>query len=335
MNWESYFASSLDCSHILEVYSFIRRKIAKSQVAILIYHRVSPKLDSWSLNPLSPLIFSEQIEYFRENYEILPLEYLSRLIRDGGSLPEKAVAITFDDGYNDNFRYAYPVLKKYNIPATIFLSTGYINTDNLFWWDKISYIINNTFVEHLSLIGIGCFFLRSDKEKFPAKNVIIERLKNLTELKKNKLIDELIKIADVEIPIGLGNKLILSWDEIRDMSLNGISFGAHTVNHPILTNMPISQAKWEIIKSKRDIENQLGKEISLFSYPNGNYSPDILELVKNAGFSCAVSVYPNRLLNPKDNIYTLGRIGANSNISEFKCVFSGLLQDLRSVMKIV
>jgi len=120
----------------LDAYGFIRRKFTKSQVTILMYHRVSPVKDSWSLEPLSPQEFERQITYFCRNYEIIPLEGLASCIRQRDTLPERAVIITLDDGYKDNYLYAYPVLKKYHIPAAIFLTTGNISTDKIFWWDK-------------------------------------------------------------------------------------------------------------------------------------------------------------------------------------------------------
>jgi len=317
----------------LDTYAFIRRKLTKSQVAILMYHRISPHKDSWSLEPLSPQEFEKQIAYFYRNYEIVPLERLASCIRQGNTLPDRAVIITLDDGYKDNYLYAYPVLKKYHVPATIFLTTGHIGTGELFWWDKVGYIVNNSIVTQLDLDELGSFSFSSTTDKHQTGLEIIEKLKNLPDESKNVLIEKLVSICGVEIPPDLGRDFILSWKEVKEMSSSGISFGAHTVNHPILTNLPLEQAKWEITQSKRDIEERLGKEVTTFSYPNGNFNAGVVELVQEAGFSCAVSVLPGRLISLKDNPYCLSRIGAIEDFNKLKVLLCGLWGDLQSIIE--
>ena len=117
MDVKGLLAAVANHSRFLDAYGFVRRKLTKSQVAILIYHRVSPKQDTWSLEPLSPQSFEMQMKYFCQNYEIISLDGLVECIKQGKPLPEKAVVITFDDGYKDNYCYARPILKKYHVPA--------------------------------------------------------------------------------------------------------------------------------------------------------------------------------------------------------------------------
>lgn len=324
-------ATAADRSRFLDTYAFFRRKIKRSQIAILIYHRVSPRRDNRPLEPLSPQSFERQMKYFSQNFEILPLEKLAKLIVKGGPLPEKAVVMTFDDGYKDNYHYAYPVLKKYNIPATIFLTTGHIGTGNLFWWDKVSYIIQHTGLDELDLGEFGSFSLRSETEKSRAKSVLIEGLKKLPGKEKDLFISDLLVTYGEEIPDDLGEELILSWDEIKEMSYDGIAFGAHTINHPILTNLPLDQAKREIIQSKKDIEKNIGHRVNAFSYPNGCFNADIAELAKTSGFECAVAVSPSRLINPDDSLYELSRIGIGEDFSKSKVMLSGLWGDLKGI----
>lgn len=323
-------ATAADRSRFLDTYAFFRRKIKRSQIAILMYHRVSPRRDNWSLEPLSPQSFERQMKYFSLNFEILSLDRLAELITKREHLPEKAVVMTFDDGYKDNYHYAYPVLKKYNIPATIFLTTGLIDTGNLFWWDKVSYIIEHTGLDEINLGVFGSFSLRSEREKSRAKSILIEGLKKLPGKKKDLLIDDLLVTYGEEIPDDLGEELILSWDEIREMSCDGIAFGAHTISHPILTNLPLDQAKREIIQSKKDIEKMIGHRVNAFSYPNGDFNADIAELAKTSGFECAVAVSPNRLINPDDSLYELGRIGIGEDFSKSKVLLCGLWSDLNT-----
>jgi peptidoglycan/xylan/chitin deacetylase (PgdA/CDA1 family) len=321
--------------HLLDTYAFVRRKISKSQVAIIAYHRVSPNNDNWSLKPIRPDNFEKQIVYFRRNYEILSLENLSTLIKEGKRLPEKGITITFDDGYRDNYIYAYPILKRYQIPATIFLTTGHISSDKLFWWDKIGYIVNHTRMRRLCLNDLGDFPLPLGSKDLVVSK-ITEKLKRISEDRKTYLIEQLTKISKVDIPSGLAKEFILSWNDIKEMTKNGINFGAHTVNHPILANLPIQQAQWEIIESKKNIEEELCKEIDTFSYPNGSYldfNSEIIDFIKENKFICSVSISPQKLVSLNDDLFALGRILANEDFNRLKMELCGLLGDVERLMR--
>jgi peptidoglycan/xylan/chitin deacetylase (PgdA/CDA1 family) len=317
---------------LLDAYGLVRRKLTKSQVAILMYHRVCPKRDSWSLKPLSPRNFEKQIEYFCRNYEILSLDKLAQCLQEGKPLPERAVVITFDDGYKDNYLYAYPILRKYRIPAAIFLVTGHIGNANLFWWDKVSYAVQHASVERLSLDELGSHSLRSRPDKSRANLIVTERLKKLPDEKKNLLIDKLVQLSGVEIPVDLGRDLILSWDEVKEMSNGDVSFGAHSVIHPILTNMPLEQAKYEIIQSKKDIEEKLGQRVTAFSYPNGDFNAELVKFVKESAFTCAVTTSPSELITSKDSPYQLSRIAAIEDFNGLKVMLCGLWGDLQGIL---
>lgn len=334
MDIKGLCATCANHSRLLDGYGFLRKKITKSQVAILMYHRVCDKSDNWSLEPFNPQNFERQIEYFCRNCEIVPLEKLAQCFQKGKSLPQKALAITFDDGYKDNYLYAYPILKKYHIPATVFLATGHIGTTELLWWDKVGYIIWHTIANPLVLEGLGSYPLQSEFEKFHAISAISERLKKMPDGQRRLAIEKLLSISGVDIPDDLGQKLILSWDDVSQMSNDGISFGAHSVTHPILTNMPLEQAKHEIIQSKKDIERKLGKETVAFSYPNGDFNLELAKFIRESGFSLAVSVSPSKLINLEDDIYALSRIGGDGDFNKFKVIFCGLWEDLQNILQL-
>lgn len=326
MDIKTLVASSANHLGITDGYAFVRRKIMKSWVAILLYHRVSVKEDEWSLHPLSPETFERQMEYFARKFKILSLDRLVEYIRGGKSLPEKALVVTFDDGYKDNYLYAYPILQKYSIQATIFLTTGHIDSDELFWWDKVAYIIKHTSVKQLDLDELGSYPLQSQFNK--SRSIITGRLKKLSDVRRQLLIEKLLDSSHVKIPRGLGRKLILSWKEVKEMSDGGISFGAHCVRHPILTNMALEDARNEIIRSKKDIEERLGKEVNAFSYPDGDFNAEIVRLVRKSGFCCAVSLFPHKLIGPRDSVYELNRVVALEDFNKFKAKLCGLSGDL-------
>ncbi len=143
MKVKQLVASAANYTGTLAAYAFLRRKITNSQVAILLYHRISPAEDTYH-RPLDPVSFREQIKYIADNFKILGLEQLAGMIRSGRSLPEKAAVITIDDGYRDSYDYAYPILQEYEVPATVFVVTGNLDNRELFWWDRVEYILKHT-----------------------------------------------------------------------------------------------------------------------------------------------------------------------------------------------
>jgi len=324
-------ATAVNRLGFFDAYAFLKRMYVGSQVVIMMYHRVSPYDEGWSLRPLNPRIFEEQIRYFSRSYAILSLDELARYLRRGESPPKKAVVITFDDGYRDNYLHAFPILRKYRAPATIFLITGHIGGGELFWFDKVRYIVHHTDVKRLELEELGSYRLESASERAVEGATIVEKLIGLPYDRKNFLIRKLFDISGVEVPADLANQLILSWQEVLEMSRAGIQFGAHSVTHPALDKLPTARAEWEISQSKRDIERRLGVEVTSFAYPNGSFHRQIVKCVKNSGFSCAVSGDP-MWITPGADPYRLNRVGVAEDPDRTKVSFCGLWGDLQRIL---
>jgi peptidoglycan/xylan/chitin deacetylase (PgdA/CDA1 family) len=312
---------------VLDTYAFLKSKHIGSQVVIITYHRISDKKDDWYTEKLSPESFERQVEYICQNYEILSLNALISYILEKKTLPKKAATITLDDGYKDNYVYAYPILRRYHVPATMFLATGHVGTADLFWWDKVRYVVEHTKVERIRLAEAGDYVLESALDRRVAGYTISQRLRNLSEQRKNLLVEELLNVAGVDIPSGLGKELILSWNEVRKMSGEGIDFGAHTVSHPILTELPLGLARREIVESKKHIEEAIGKPANFFSYPSGIFNDEIVKIVSESGFVGAVTTNP-KWITPRTNPYKLGRMAVSQDYNLFRVILSGLAGDL-------
>lgn len=282
-------------SGFLHLYRWIKSLNKKQEVLVLVYHRV---LGDQEVNNLdigvisaSPKNFGEQMKYISNNYTVISLDHFIEHIQNKTKLPEDSVIITFDDGYRDNYINAYPILKKYGLTATIFLTTWYIANTDLLWWDKVAYMINETKCMDFELPGLGRYSLKTDIKRAEAIWCVQEKLKRMGEGEKNLLLGKLSDTLSVEIPGDLGRGLFMSWDEVREMSEGGISFGAHTVTHAILTEVSLKEAREEIHESKKKIYNELGKPVKSFAYPNGDaadFNEDIKEILKDEGFTCAV-----------------------------------------------
>ena len=273
------FYPFLDYSGFLDLYCSLRTRI-KPLCWVLMYHHISEQLVGQPLSNVSPRLFEKQIKFLlSRDFKVISLTQLVESLKGNSPLPPHSVVITFDDGYKNNFLHAYPILRKYDLPATIFLTTGFVNGN----------------------IEPGSYSM-AYRELFS------------------------------KCPNQAKEWLPLSWEEIREMSENGIDFGAHTVSHPRLTKIPLEKAREEIEESKREIEEKLGKEVKCFAYPYGDYNEEIIELVKTAGFACAVTTHPFPI-SKLTNFYALGRIGIDSDFHYFKALLSGFVSDLKRMKR--
>jgi peptidoglycan/xylan/chitin deacetylase (PgdA/CDA1 family) len=311
---------------VLPAYSYLRRTATGSQAAILMYHRVSPDGINCLTSSISPDLFEKQIEYLLENFQVISLDNLADLVANR-KLWKKMVVITFDDGYKDNFKFAYPILKKYKIPATFFVTTGYINNNKLFWWDIATYFVMNMLNKRSETQNYGKSLSSSKVNLAKKTSEILISLKKMPDQERLAVISKMSKSIGEDKIEELGKEMVLTWKEIKEMASKGIQFGAHTVNHPILTNVSPEVCRKEIDQSKKDIEDVLCSPVSSFSYPAGFYNHDIVKIVKQAGFKCATSSNPYGLIGQNANLFTLRRIGVLEDLHFFKGMLSGVAGD--------
>ncbi len=329
MNLSNHLLCVSNSLKIFDLYAAIRRNISGAQLAILNYHRVNTENDYASLT-ITPENFENHILYFKKNFQIISLEDCIAILKNNLKCPKKAIVLTFDDGHKDNYTYVFPILKKYNIPATIFLTTGPIMNRELFWWDKIIYSILNSTEKYIDLGASEQYSIESKLDKISTINTLLHLSKILSETEKNSLIQRLQNTVSVEIPSALIDNLVLSWKEIHEMGRSGITFGAHTVNHPILTKLPLHDAKKEILKSKLDIEREMGSNVGSFAYPNGSLNNELKHCVAEIGFTCGLSLNPRSLINRNNDLFELPRIEAFNESFLLNLGISGLLGDYKN-----
>jgi peptidoglycan/xylan/chitin deacetylase (PgdA/CDA1 family) len=270
-------------------FPFIKRR-KHSSFQILQYHRTNDQKDQiFSGVPVK--VFEKQMEGLSRYYNVYPLEELvERAIRK--EIPPRAVAITFDDGYRDTYDNAFPILKQFNLPATIFLTTGAIESQTPLWHDRVFCAFEET---HAPVASIGGkqYPLGTVEEKDSAVFAFRRYLRDYEYKRWDGLIEQLCTDLGVAWANGQRNAQKLSWSQIEEMSKYDITIGAHTVTHPILTNLALSEAMDEVLTSKKTIEKKLGLSVRLFAYPNGNrgdFNEPIKHALKEAGFLCAVTI---------------------------------------------
>jgi len=315
---------------------YLFRFLNRNKAIILIYHGVTSRIVKGIENNgghhTKVKIFEEQMKYLCKYYKIISMDSLIDQLKNKNIKPY-SVVVTFDDGYKNNYTNAFPILNKYNIPATIFCSTNFINKQELFWWNKLEHAINNTKIKKLELKideNLYIIDLTNTKNKISAYINISYMLTKMNEVEKNKILTKFLQIlcppANTSENI---DYLTLSWREIQKMKNKGISFGAHTSSHIILTKAPIDQAKEEIVSSKQKMEEKIGEQISCFSYPNGgigDFNEDIKQILKDAHFLCAVTTISG-MNDIYSDLYELKRLSCGNNVNCFcfSAIISGFI----------
>jgi len=332
MDRKGLAATTLNHIRLFDTYAFFRSLFADVVAAIIEYHRVCP-LENFSGDPnlvVTPETFEKHMKYFSSNYQILSMDDLIDLIRLKKCPLKKSVVITIDDGYRDIFVHAYPVLERYKIPATIFLVSDYVNTDRPFWWDTVGSAIYRSSNAQLNIEGIGRFWIRNSKEKFVADNAIMTMLRESPERRRDDLIARVLHACQVVVE-NYDVKVQLSWDEVRKMYKGGVKFGSHSKSHPRLTDISLERARSEIVESKQVISDALGEDVTIFSYPFGDYNTEILNLVHEAKFVGAVgSLLPYRVVGLEDNPLSLQRIPAVKDLNKLRGMLSGFVGDMQT-----
>jgi peptidoglycan/xylan/chitin deacetylase (PgdA/CDA1 family) len=256
---------------------------------VLGFHRVNDDDDPF-MPALPTALFAARMEHIARHYTVLTVEDLVERLRHG-RVPRKALALTFDDGYRDNLTHAAPILARYGLPATIFLTTGHIGRSEMLWFDRLALALKTTVRPQLTLTRQIVLPLGSTAERLRALQAALGHLKNLPDAERRSALDQFLIELDGERLDG-PKRLMLSWDEVGALQGLGFSIGAHTVTHPILSRLSSEEAWREINESKLAIERALGTRPQAFAYPNGG-AEDVNELtvglVRDAGFSCAVT----------------------------------------------
>ena len=251
------------------------RRYRGDEYHVFTYHRVNDEGAPF-FRGVAVRDFTTQMELLRERCDVLSLEEL-RSGAAAGTLPPRAVGITFDDGYRDNFENAFPVLRRLGLPATIFLSTGPLENGAPLWHDRVFDAFARSQAEAM-LWGTERLPLDTYSDRSAALRRVLGELRRSLPERRTELIDRLIELLGVTEDPSLGRRM-LEWSQVEEMSRSGVAFGAHTVTHPILTRMAHADARAEIEDSKRRIEGRVGKPVRWFAYPNGT-SDDFNDAIK-------------------------------------------------------
>jgi len=262
---------------------------ARARLSILIFHRVHAVQDSLYPDEPDARRFAETLGWAKGFLHVLPLPEAVARLRDG-SLPPRAAAITFDDGYADNCLVALPILRRFGLHATFFVATAFMNGGRM-WNDTVIEAVRAVATPEFDLRAakLGCYRTGSLAEKRETIDAILSATKYLPQDERDDVVKAIQEAGGNPLP----DDLMMTDEQVRFLRDAGMEVGAHTRKHPILAKCTPAQAQAEIADGRDDLAALLGTPPRLFAYPNGkpgtDYDATHVELVKRTGFDAAVS----------------------------------------------
>jgi peptidoglycan/xylan/chitin deacetylase (PgdA/CDA1 family) len=278
----------------------LARSMSADMARILMYHNFQameePKCDAVALTTAR-----RQLAYLQDHFRVIPLTRLAEQLRARKHIERNTVALTVDDGRNNFYHLLFPVLKEFRMPATFFVVSEFILGQDWIWTDKVLWLARQPCAaEELRHDNLDRFF---------------EKMNHLRPDIRNSRIDEVAAEMNVSVPKEPPPEYApCSWAQLCEMADSGlVEIGSHSVTHPIFSTLTDEESRWELAKSRTQIERQLGRRVNAFCFPNGkpaDYFPRHLQQVREAGYSTAVMTHFG-MSRPGADLYTLPRIGVS------------------------
>lgn len=316
---------------------------SRRHAIILAYHRVCPHAECvWLLKDMAvqPDDFDRQLGYLKRNFDVVPLSQLPDILSNGSRLKVRPVALTFDDGYKDNFQYAFPILKKHNAAATFFIPTGFVEDNHLFWWERLASAIASTSLKKAE-VRIWSDSLNLKLDGTHQRATTFKKIAAILKYKKLTLINDflenlstLLKVTYPRFP-----SYTMTWNQIAELCTSGIvRIGAHSHTHQPLTILEDGELAEELNISRQMFLDKLGITVDCFAYPYGevsDFNQNIKNYVHKNGYRCALTMRQG-FCYPGDDVFNLNRIGIGGFDTDeiFKTKIYGILpfiNNLRSI----
>lgn len=301
----------------------IARFLARNHPRILMYHRISP---DGSPGTISVDQFRKQMKLIKRSFNPISLSKLIEL-HEQGITPKHAVAVTFDDGYSDFADYAFPILLEEKIPATLFITTGFVNGDVWLWPDQVKYVIESTEMRHPLLIPGLKGLLNVHDHPSKSWHQICDYCMTIEDHKKLELIKNIYSELKVELPDKPPSRYRpLNWKQLKEMVDQGLDVQSHSVSHPILTKVTVDQLDMEVALSRAHIYKNLGIDSQGFCYPNGqesDFNQVVIDALNKSGYKYGVTAYSDK--SPIDKLWEIKRYPASVRYKDFENMVFGLV----------
>ena len=299
----------------------------KGKATILTYHRVLPQSELTAQDfqlgmYVSVDAFDRQMQFLKRHCTVLSFaDLLAMWSAKQWDAEQRYCLVTFDDGWLDNYLHAFPLLKQHEIPATIFLPTDYIGTDRWFWPDLVSWlwsrwserpeteqrrVWHTVRTRHACCEGFEPALMSHDV------NGLIEGCKAQSYNRIDAFVQEWADALRLPLP---SERQVLDWDEVKEMSRAGISFGSHSMTHKILTTVSNEELQQELLGSWDTLRRHLDHVLPVFCYPNGNWDEAIGQAVAAAGYEAAVTTEFGYEEPDPRSLFGLKRINVHQSVA--------------------
>jgi len=275
--------------------------LVRGRVLILMYHRVIPRAEVQAtfVQPgmyVTPETFERHLRFIAGRFDVLSFADLLR-IWDAGCADDDAryCVITFDDGWLDNYRHAFPLLRSYGLPATIFLPTDFVGSTEWFWFDRL-----------------GALLHRRGKGTPEDWDALVERAKTMTDAARDRMLNDLEDEAGGQY---VRRRRFVDWDEVREMSRGGVSFGSHTRTHANLARLAAADLERELRGSLDALTEQRVQHVPVLAYPNGDYTDGVVAAARAAGYRAAVTTHAGLESRRPSDPFQLKRIAVHDDVS--------------------
>lgn len=319
--------------------------MAMGKVTVLAYHRISTPTSPESAY-LSPALidaypddFDANMRWLSSRYNVISGWQLVEALQNKKPLPPRALMITFDDGYNCFLNTAVPILRRNNLPATLFVATDYTsNPTKPFWWDTLYNALHTTKQTQITIPKLITLPLTTPQERLAAYESLVSAIEHTDYNKVDQLVDTITRACDYKPST---EKQRLDWQEVKALSEStDITIGPHTRHHPILSRTTHREMQDEIKGSWDDLVANLARPLPLFAYPNGQayaIDNDNQLTVKATGLPGAFTMMAGHNTLGQTNAYMMHRIGATPGLSlrRFKLRISPLGQLLRQAKSLL
>jgi peptidoglycan/xylan/chitin deacetylase (PgdA/CDA1 family) len=279
---------------------------------VLAYHRVLPALNEDSYPGDVELVsalqadFDWQMAYLARRFHPVSCRQVADALDGGTPLPRRAVMVTFDDGFRDNFEVAWPTLRQHGVPAVFFLSTGYIDSQVPFWFDRLVQVLLLMPTGRLQIDALGQVLdlAPSTAGRRPQAALLLRAIKRVPDATRCAVLQQLEQQLEQHrhtaglpaAPLADPLAAPMCWQQVRQMSQAGMEFGSHTVTHPVLARLAnTDQLRSELVQSRQRIEHETGQPVVALAYPVGGrdaFDAQVLAATAEAGYRLAFSYQP-------------------------------------------
>ncbi len=296
------------------------------------YHRIGKAKDSIfdrAIFSCSTAAFEQHLQEIKANFIVINTFQLTELLAQGEKLNERYALITFDDGYIDNYTYALPLLKKYQLTAVFYLVTDFINSKTIPWWDEIAYLLRQAGGKYYQFCQTNNIYFLDPKNIDQVIQKIMTDIKRSSHYKIEQVVDDLRqKFPQASAKLQQEKQaLFMNWQQAKELQLNGMEIGSHTISHQILSQLTAQEQAVEIIKSKQLLEEKLDCSLNSIAYPVGRYycyNQTSLHYAKKAGYKIGFNNEPGYHQHV-DDYFNLNRYCVshdNFNYLKFDCCFT-------------